>query len=205
MALLLSYPWPGIFANCKMLSNVPSSYAKQRISRWMRVGFRSVLASEPSGHLKLTHKLAAHEKEMIEAALCKSEGRVSGPSGAATKLGISRSTLRIEDSVTEDQQIPVLRLQEPRNIVTERSSLSRVRHTLQLRQYEAFPCCSRAVAGPSEMRRAECDELWSAPVFAACQSDPSSPVSSVRNDSSGCGLLWVVNPICRRAPPATQR
>jgi len=39
--------------------------------------------------LKLTHKLA-HEKEMIEVALRKSEGRVSG---AAAKLGISRSTL----------------------------------------------------------------------------------------------------------------
>jgi hypothetical protein len=42
---------------------------------------------------KLTHKLAVHEKEMIEASLRKSEGRVSGPSGAAAKLGISRSTL----------------------------------------------------------------------------------------------------------------
>jgi formate hydrogenlyase transcriptional activator len=57
----------------------------------MRVGFP--LASEPASHLKLTHKLAAHEKEMIEATLRKSEGRVSGPSGAAAKLGISRSTL----------------------------------------------------------------------------------------------------------------
>ena len=43
--------------------------------------------------MKLTHRLAAHEKKMIEAALRKSEGRVSGPSGAAAKLGIGRSTL----------------------------------------------------------------------------------------------------------------
>jgi formate hydrogenlyase transcriptional activator len=43
--------------------------------------------------LNLSRQLAAHEKEMIEAALRKSEGRVSGPSGAAAKLGISRSTL----------------------------------------------------------------------------------------------------------------
>jgi len=43
-------PGQVIFANCKTLSNVPSSYAKQRISRWMRVGFRSVLlrASRPA-------------------------------------------------------------------------------------------------------------------------------------------------------------
>jgi DNA-binding NtrC family response regulator len=51
------------------------------------------LASEPKSLSKLPHKLAAHEKEMIEAALRESGGRVSGPSGAAAKLGISRSTL----------------------------------------------------------------------------------------------------------------
>jgi DNA-binding NtrC family response regulator len=38
-------------------------------------------------------RLAAHEKEMIEAALRDSGGRVSGPSGAAARLGIHRSTL----------------------------------------------------------------------------------------------------------------
>jgi hypothetical protein len=46
------------------------------------------LACEPTSHLKLTHKLAAHEKEMIEAALRKSEGRVSGPSGALQSWGL---------------------------------------------------------------------------------------------------------------------
>jgi formate hydrogenlyase transcriptional activator len=38
-------------------------------------------------------KLAAREKEMIEAALAESNGRVSGPSGAAAKLGVPQSTL----------------------------------------------------------------------------------------------------------------
>jgi formate hydrogenlyase transcriptional activator len=33
------------------------------------------------------------EKEMIEAALAESKGKVAGPKGAATKLGIPRSTL----------------------------------------------------------------------------------------------------------------
>ncbi len=37
--------------------------------------------------------LAAGEKEVIEAALAASRGRISGPSGAATKLGIPRQTL----------------------------------------------------------------------------------------------------------------
>jgi formate hydrogenlyase transcriptional activator len=37
--------------------------------------------------------LAAGERALIEAALAESEGRVSGPRGAATKLGIPRQTL----------------------------------------------------------------------------------------------------------------
>jgi len=45
------------------------------------------------GQTDLSQKLAAHEKEAIEAALGESGGRVFGPSGAAAKLGIPRSTL----------------------------------------------------------------------------------------------------------------
>src|SRR5258708_10424869 len=51
------------------------------------------LATEPKIPLDLSEKLAAQEKEMIEAALRESAGRVFGPSGAATKLGVPRSTL----------------------------------------------------------------------------------------------------------------
>jgi DNA-binding NtrC family response regulator len=36
---------------------------------------------------------ARSEREMIEAALSASRGRVSGPSGAAARLGIPSSTL----------------------------------------------------------------------------------------------------------------
>jgi len=43
--------------------------------------------------LYLSEKVAAQEKEIIEAALRNSQGRVFGPSGAAAKLGIARSTL----------------------------------------------------------------------------------------------------------------
>ena len=35
----------------------------------------------------------AQEKELIEAALAECHGRVSGPDGAAAKVGIPRSTL----------------------------------------------------------------------------------------------------------------
>jgi formate hydrogenlyase transcriptional activator len=41
----------------------------------------------------LSEALTNTEKEMIEAALQETSGRVSGPSGAAVKLGIPRSTL----------------------------------------------------------------------------------------------------------------
>jgi len=41
----------------------------------------------------LNSALQRQEKEMIEAALAETGGRVSGPSGAATKLGIARPTL----------------------------------------------------------------------------------------------------------------
>jgi formate hydrogenlyase transcriptional activator len=41
----------------------------------------------------LSEKLASQEKELIEAALAESDGRVSGPRGAAARLGIPQSTL----------------------------------------------------------------------------------------------------------------
>ena len=43
--------------------------------------------------LGMVGALASQEKELIEDALRASEGRVFGPSGAAARLGIPRSTL----------------------------------------------------------------------------------------------------------------
>ena len=37
-----------------------------------------------------------YEKELIEEALAKSNGKVSGPNGAAAKLEIPRSTLDLK-------------------------------------------------------------------------------------------------------------
>jgi formate hydrogenlyase transcriptional activator len=51
------------------------------------------VASEAESQSSFSQKLASQEKEMIESALRESQGRVFGPSGAAAKLGISRSTL----------------------------------------------------------------------------------------------------------------
>jgi len=51
------------------------------------------LASEPKSQLELSQKLAAQEKEMIEAAAARKRRASVRPSGAAAKLGIHRSTL----------------------------------------------------------------------------------------------------------------
>jgi formate hydrogenlyase transcriptional activator len=94
LGLLLSYPWPG---NIRELQNVVERSVivceTENFSvdeSWLS---RQSLASEPKSHLELSKKLSTQEKEMIEAALRESGGRVSGPSGAAAKLGIHRSTL----------------------------------------------------------------------------------------------------------------
>ncbi len=47
--------------------------------------------SSPAVPLSAT--LVEHERELIEAALARSRGRISGPFGAAAKLGIPRQTL----------------------------------------------------------------------------------------------------------------
>jgi len=50
--------------------------------------------SRPSEASKRLGRLGANqEKELIESALAESRGQVAGPSGAAAKLGIPRSTL----------------------------------------------------------------------------------------------------------------
>ena len=49
---------------------------------------------ESSGPLK--QNLQNYEKELIEAALAESNGKVAGPKGAAVKLGIPRSTLDLK-------------------------------------------------------------------------------------------------------------
>ena len=51
------------------------------------------MAPEPKQQVELTQRLLVQEKHMIEEGLKASRGRVFGPSGAAAKLGIPRSTL----------------------------------------------------------------------------------------------------------------
>jgi len=98
--LLQSYPWPG---NIRELQNVIErsvivsdgelfSVDESWLSRQPHVRAPKN-PPEPSEKLELPQKLAAQEKEAIEAALLESGGRVSGSTGAAARLGLPASTL----------------------------------------------------------------------------------------------------------------
>jgi transcriptional regulator with PAS, ATPase and Fis domain len=92
--LLQSYPWPG---NIRELQNVIERSAivceTENFSVDESWFSRQPRASATKSQLDFSQKLASQEKEMIEAALRESGGRVSGLSGAAGKLGIPGSTL----------------------------------------------------------------------------------------------------------------
>jgi len=94
LELLQSYSWPG---NIRELQNVIERSVIVCDTETFSVDeswlSRQPPRSEPKSQPELSRKLANEEKEMIEAALRKSGGRVSGPSGAAVKLGIPGSTL----------------------------------------------------------------------------------------------------------------
>jgi formate hydrogenlyase transcriptional activator len=94
LELLQSYPWPG---NVRELQNVIERSVilceTENLSvdeSWL---LRPTRATEPRGRHSLFKKLPSEEKAIIEAALRESKGQVYGPSGAASRLGIPRSTL----------------------------------------------------------------------------------------------------------------
>src|SRR5258707_10916668 len=92
--LLRSYPWPG---NIRELQNVIERSVIMCETEYFSVDktwlAQQPLATEPKIPPDFSEKLAAEEKEMIEAALRESAGLVFGPCGAATKLGTARSTV----------------------------------------------------------------------------------------------------------------
>src|SRR6266446_17890 len=93
LELFQTYDWPG---NVRELQNV--------IERAVILSDGDTFCVDETWLTPVTPKTAAssvplvanlidHEKEMIETALREAEGLVSGPTGAATKLGIPRQTL----------------------------------------------------------------------------------------------------------------
>jgi formate hydrogenlyase transcriptional activator len=93
LELLQSYSWPG---NVRELQNIIERSVVLSETETFSVD-ESWLSRQPlqlsSTTSQLSERIVAQEKEIIEAALAESKGRVSGPSGAAAKLGIPQSTL----------------------------------------------------------------------------------------------------------------
>ena len=92
----LAYDWPG---NVRELQNVIERAVIMCDGDtllvdepWLR---RSGAGGTPApaSTASLARTLAARERDLIEAALEASGGRISGPSGAATRLGLPRQTL----------------------------------------------------------------------------------------------------------------
>jgi PAS domain S-box-containing protein len=89
---LKSYQWPG---NIRELQNVieRSVIVCEGDNFAVDESWLSRRPAEPIQPGVLSRIPAVQEKQAIEAALAESQGRVSGPSGAAARLGIPPSTL----------------------------------------------------------------------------------------------------------------
>ena len=93
MEALLRYPWPG---NIRELQNVIERsvviYERGKLSvnkGWL---WRECSHSEPTAPVAF-RRSAMEDRKIISAALAETGGRVSGPLGAAAKLGIPPTTL----------------------------------------------------------------------------------------------------------------
>jgi formate hydrogenlyase transcriptional activator len=98
LKLLQSYDWPG---NIRELQNVIERAVilcddetlavdetwLPRVTNASRTGYRRGALAESD------KEFAVREREVIEKALAESGGRISGPNGAALRLGIPRQTL----------------------------------------------------------------------------------------------------------------
>jgi transcriptional regulator with GAF, ATPase, and Fis domain len=93
MEVLQAYSWPG---NIRELQNVIERSVIICDSENLSIDENWLARPAPGAHWAaqpLADKLTAQERELIEVALAESKGKVSGPLGAAAKLGIPQSTL----------------------------------------------------------------------------------------------------------------
>jgi formate hydrogenlyase transcriptional activator len=93
LELLRSYSWPG---NIRELQNIieRSVIVCETETFSVDQSWLSLQSSLPQpGRVSLALKSAAQDKQAIEAALAQTQGRVSGPSGAAALIGVPASTL----------------------------------------------------------------------------------------------------------------
>jgi transcriptional regulator with GAF, ATPase, and Fis domain len=87
--LLEGYHWPG---NIRELQNVIERAMILCDSDTFFVE-KAWLQPEPEVRVGLQPSLMSQERELIEAALAETRGRISGPDGAARRLGVPRTTL----------------------------------------------------------------------------------------------------------------
>jgi transcriptional regulator with GAF, ATPase, and Fis domain len=93
MEMLLAYGWPG---NVRELRNVIDISVIISPGEDLVIDEELLFGAPIAGNLAegtLEVKVAQYERGLIERALTETRGRVSGPSGAATVLGIPASTL----------------------------------------------------------------------------------------------------------------
>jgi transcriptional regulator with GAF, ATPase, and Fis domain len=93
MEVLQAYSWPG---NIRELQNVIERSVIVCESENLSVDeswLERIAPASDSGSQPLSERLTAKEKEIIEAALAETNGKVSGPRGAAARLGMPQSTL----------------------------------------------------------------------------------------------------------------
>jgi transcriptional regulator with GAF, ATPase, and Fis domain len=91
--LLMAYPWPG---NVRELQNVieRSVVVCETEDFTVDESWLSLTTADTSPAVPQLVKIPpAQERQAIEAALAQAQGRVSGPTGAAARLGIPASTL----------------------------------------------------------------------------------------------------------------
>jgi formate hydrogenlyase transcriptional activator len=111
LRLLQTYDWPG---NIRELQNVIERAVILCDGETFSVDETWIRREHPLARSRpsaLNRVLALQEKEMIEAALAESYGRISGPSGAARRLGLPARTL---DSKIKRFKINKYRFKVPR-------------------------------------------------------------------------------------------
>jgi formate hydrogenlyase transcriptional activator len=97
LELFQAYEWPG---NIRELQNVVERAVLLSDGdtfsvdeKWLKQGARGNARATGVSVRRLGKLEASQERELIEAALVASSGKISGPLGAAAKLGIPRQTL----------------------------------------------------------------------------------------------------------------
>lgn len=89
LRFLESHPWPG---NVRELENFIERAVIISSKGTLRLGSETLRPASGAG-ANMKGKLAGEEQVLIESALRAARGRISGPDGAATRLGIPASTL----------------------------------------------------------------------------------------------------------------